>query len=283
MDVESDELTLQLRHLRLSAVGWGENDRPPVLALHGWLDNAASFERLAPLIGDARIVALDLPAHGRSDHWPVGHVHHFVDWVPVVIEAADALGWQSFSLLGHSMGAGIASLLPAVIPDRIDRLAMLEGVGPAVTPPEKTPEQLASAIASESELSAAGNRWFPDLSTAVRARCRDSDLDSASAELLVRRGTETTDRGVRFTHDPRMKSRSRLRLTEEQVRAFLIAIGCPTLVVGASSGWPLPPDFIKRRVAMIPDVTVVQVEGGHHVHLTHPERVAGTVREFLFG
>jgi pimeloyl-ACP methyl ester carboxylesterase len=267
----------------VSALGWGPEDGTPVLALHGWLDNAASFERLAPLVPEARIVALDLPAHGRSDHWPVGHVHHFVDWVPVAIEAADALGWERFSLLGHSMGAGIASLLPAVIPDRIDRLAMLEGVGPAVTPPEKTAEQLASAITSEAELSAEGNRWFPDLETAVSARCRDSDLDRASAELLVRRGTETSDRGVRFTHDPRMKSRSRLRLTEDQVRAFLTAIGCPTLVVGATGGWPLPPDFITKRVAMIPDVTFVQVEGGHHVHLTHPERVAGIVREFLLG
>jgi len=277
------ELTLELTHLRVSALGWGPEDGAPVLALHGWLDNAASFQRLAPLLGDLNIVALDLPSHGRSDHWSTGHVHHFVDWVPVVIEAADVLGWSSFSLLGHSMGAGIASLLPAVIPERIERLVMLEGIGPAVTPPEKTPEQLARAIASEAELSAVGNRWFPDLKTAVKARRRDSDLDEESAELLVRRGAEVTGDGVRFTHDPRMKSRSRLRLTEDQVHAFLTVIGCPTLVVEASQGWPIPPDFIAKRIAMIPDATSAQVEGGHHVHLTHPERVAPIVREFLGG
>jgi len=275
------ELVLELSHLRLAAVGWGSEHAPPVLALHGWLDNAASFERLAPLLGELHIVALDLPSHGRSDHWPTGHIHHFVDWVPAVIGAADALGWRRFALLGHSMGAGIASLVPAVIPDRIERLVMLEGAGPMATPPEKAPEQLAAAIASEAELSAAGNRVFPDLEAAVRARCHDSDLDRSSAELLVGRGIETTADGVRFTHDPRMKSRSRLRFTEDQVRAFLSAIRCPTLVVRASSGWPLPPDFIAGRIAMIPDARSEQVEGGHHVHLTHPERVAPIVREFL--
>jgi pimeloyl-ACP methyl ester carboxylesterase len=275
------ELRLELTHLRLAAMGWGPEDGPPVLAIHGWLDNAASFQRLAPMLGDLHVVALDLPSHGRSDHWPAGHVHHFIDWVPVVIEAADALGWSEFSLLGHSMGAGISSLLPAVIPDRVRKVVLLEGVGPAVTPAEKAPEQLAKAIKSEAELAAAGNRWFSDISTAVKARRRDSDLDASSAELLVRRAAETTPDGVRFTHDPRMKSRSRLRLTEDQVRAFLTAIRCPVLVVGASKGWPLPPDFVTRRVAMIPDVRSERVDGGHHVHLTHPERVAPIVLEFL--
>jgi pimeloyl-ACP methyl ester carboxylesterase len=38
---------------------------------------------------------------------------------------------------------------------------------------------------------------------------------------------------------------------------------------------------MTMRLDAIPDVTRVEVEGGHHVHLTHPERVAPTVREFL--
>jgi pimeloyl-ACP methyl ester carboxylesterase len=275
------ERQLELTHLRVAAQEWGAEDGPAVLALHGWLDNAASFERLAPLVPDLHLVALDLPGHGRSDHWPEGFLHHFIDWVPVVVEVADSLGWTEFSLLGHSMGAGIASLIPGVVPDRVERVVLLEGLGPSVTPPEKAPEQLAAAIRSEAVLTAAGNRRFPDLETAVKARLRDSHLDEPTARLLVERGTEVTADGVRFTHDPRLRSRSRLRLTEDQVHAFLTAIRCPVLAVRASDGWPLPLEFIEKRIATIPDVRTVEVEGGHHVHLTDPDRVAPLIRDFF--
>ena len=67
------ELTLDLPHLRLAARAWGDPSLPPLLALHGWLDNAASFDRLAPLLCEHfHIVALDLPGHGRSGHRPAG-------------------------------------------------------------------------------------------------------------------------------------------------------------------------------------------------------------------
>jgi pimeloyl-ACP methyl ester carboxylesterase len=99
--------------------------------------------------------------------------------------------------------------------------------------------------------------------------------------VLVERGTEVVDGGVRFTHDPRLKTRSRLRFTEEQVHAFLVGIECPVLAVRALQGWPFPEDVVKRRLEMIPDLETVEVDGGHHVHLTDPERVAPVVNRFL--
>ncbi len=67
------ELSLELPHLRLAAQAWGDPQLPRLLALHGWLDNAASFDRLAPLLcGHFHIVAIDLPGHGRSGHRPPG-------------------------------------------------------------------------------------------------------------------------------------------------------------------------------------------------------------------
>jgi len=71
------ELELELPHLRLAAQVWGDPLLPRLLALHGWLDNAASFDRLAPLLCEHfHIVALDLPGHGRSGHRPPGTWYH---------------------------------------------------------------------------------------------------------------------------------------------------------------------------------------------------------------
>ncbi|MEZ5601350.1 MAG: alpha/beta fold hydrolase [Candidatus Competibacteraceae bacterium] len=98
----SEELELQTPYLRLAARAWGPLDGVPVLALHGWLDNAASFDALAPLLPNTRLVALDLTGHGRSEHRPAGVHYHFVDFIPDVVAAADALGWNRFALLGHS-------------------------------------------------------------------------------------------------------------------------------------------------------------------------------------
>jgi pimeloyl-ACP methyl ester carboxylesterase len=275
------EIELELPHHRLAAIEWGGRDGEPVLALHGWLDNAATFDTLAPLLPGLHVVAPDLTGHGRSQHLPAGAVHHFVDWVPEVAAAADAMGWERFSLIGHSMGAGISSLTPAVFPDRVRRVVLLEGAGPLAADAETAPKQLTSALTDEARVRTASPRLFPDLDSAIEARMRDTDLDTEAARHLVERGTEFVDGGVRFTYDPRLKTRSRMRFTEDQVSAFLAAIRCPVLVVEASQGWPFPRDLVERRLAQIPVLERVLVEGGHHVHLTHPERVSPLVVKFF--
>ena len=53
---------------RLTALRCGAVGQPRVLALHGWLDNAASFLPLAARLPALDLVMLDLPGHGRSGH-----------------------------------------------------------------------------------------------------------------------------------------------------------------------------------------------------------------------
>jgi len=275
------EITLDLDHRRMVALEWGPSDGFSVLAVHGWLDNAASFSGLAPMLEGCRVTALDLSGHGRSEHRPETHSHYFVDWVPEIIEAADVLGHEQFALVGHSMGAGISSLVPAAVPGRVARLVLLEGAGPLTTPPEEAPTLLRRAIEDEHRVAASSIKIHPDLASAVTARCHGTDLDPASARFLVERSVEPVENGVRFTFDPRLRTRSRWRFTEEQVLAFLAVIDCPVLAVRAASGWPVPEEQMNLRLDAIPDVTRFEVEGGHHVHLTHPERVAPVVMEFL--
>ncbi len=72
MSAAVEEVRLSLPHIELAAHLFGPEDGLPVIALHGWLDNANSFVRLAPKLKGLRIVALDMAGHGHSGHRPVG-------------------------------------------------------------------------------------------------------------------------------------------------------------------------------------------------------------------
>src|SRR5690606_24141760 len=61
------ERRFALRGLTLAGREWGREDGLPVLALHGWLDNAGRFDLLAPLLRGCRVVALEAAGQGASD------------------------------------------------------------------------------------------------------------------------------------------------------------------------------------------------------------------------
>ena len=99
------ELTFSTRYGEIAALQWGTDNPNKVLALHGWLDNAASFSHLAPLLLEQQleITAIDFPGHGWSDHRAPGHNYGFIDYVmdlQAVIKQMD----QPLTLLCHSAG-----------------------------------------------------------------------------------------------------------------------------------------------------------------------------------
>jgi len=62
------EIFIQTANLKLGALSFGNPMETPVLALHGWLDNAASFIPLAQHLNETNLIALDFPGHGKSEH-----------------------------------------------------------------------------------------------------------------------------------------------------------------------------------------------------------------------
>src|SRR5512135_2942994 len=161
------DIELSLPGQRLAAQAWGEESQPKLLALHGWLDNAASFAALAPLLcGHFHIVAIDFPGHGRSDWRPPGAWYHYVDYLSDALAAADTLRWGRFGLLGHSLGAAVASMLAGACPERIERLLLIEGLGPLTQAPELALEQLQRAFADRNSADAKSPRVFKNLDEA---------------------------------------------------------------------------------------------------------------------
>ena len=267
------DIKITLPAMTLAARVRGPEKGRPVLALHGWLDNAASFERLAPLLPDWRIVALDLAGHGHSDHRPIGCRYHFFDFVADVLAAADELGWRRFDLLGHSLGAAIAGCLAAAVPERVSRLILIDGLGPLAEPPDRAPARLARALA-EQQGPSRSPRVYPDIEHAAWARQRATGLGLGAARLLAMRGTREVAGGVTWRSDSRLLRTSPSYATEDQVRALLAAIRAPALLISAREGFLRKRPSLAGRLSVVPALEVVELPGGHHLHLESPEPVA---------
>lgn len=258
-----------------------------VLALHGWLDNAASFVPLAPLLDGIELVAPDLPGHGRSAHLAPGADYSFAGALHAVLDIADALGWDRFSLLGHSMGAGIGSLVAAGCPQRIERFVAIEALGALAETPERTVARLREAVAATRALGGKRLRVFPDIASAVRARMQANALSEPVARLLVERGlvpapADANAAGYVWSSDPRLTLPTMLRTTEAQVAHLVEGIECPTRVIYADPAQPYLPDPLRReRAALLRNGDMRVLPGGHHLHMEDPRAVADAIGDFF--
>lgn len=276
-----EELDLQTPWLRLTARVWGPPDGMPVLAVHGWLDNAASFDALAPLLPGLRLAAVDLPGHGRSSHRPPGVPYHFVDFIPDVVAAANALGWERFALLGHSLGGGIASFIAAILPERVTRLAMIEGLGPPTSQPADGPANLLKSMEQMDALRRKSPPVYPSVEAAIQARCEGSGLSWLAAMRLVERGLQPVGQGFVWRTDPRLRFVSPLYLSEPQILAYVEQIQAPALLLCGDAGYLVKRAYMQDRYARIADLSVKIVPGGHHPHLEDPESCARWLRPFF--
>ncbi|HNR91942.1 MAG TPA: alpha/beta hydrolase [Dokdonella sp.] len=279
--VDVRERRIALRHIELAAKCWGDPDLPPLLAVHGWLDNAASFDLVAPLLAVRRhVVAVDLAGHGRSAHRAPGQWYAFVDYLDEIGELVMQLGGH-VDLLGHSLGAALVSVYASLAPQGVGRLALVEGLGPLTLEPAEAHAQLRRAF--EARMAFEGRlRVFADLGAAVAARVRAGGLTMEAARMLVTRGTHAVDGGFTWSSDPRLTLPSAQRYSEEQLAPMLAAIKAPTLLVLAEPGAPyLPRESLEQRIARVDDIEVVRMSGSHHLHMDHPGEVAACVAAFL--
>jgi pimeloyl-ACP methyl ester carboxylesterase len=276
------ELSIAVPGLTLAAKTWGDPAAEhKVLAIHGWLDNAATYDALAPLLRNIYLVAIDLPGHGLSQHRDANDTYHFIDWIPDVVAAADTLGFQRFTLMGHSMGAAVASITAGTVPERIRGLVLFDGIAPFTTTPAETPATLADYIRQRSRLLDKERPSCASFEAAMRRLQKVTNLEEPALKALVTRNTrQEGDRWV-WTYDDRLRRISPMRFTEEHNMAFLQRIACPTLFVRPKDGFPVRPGLLEDWASAIKDMTTVRPEGGHHVHLEHADRIVDDVQRFL--
>ncbi|HLT14893.1 MAG TPA: alpha/beta hydrolase [Marinobacter sp.] len=281
-----------LENISLAGLTWpGQKDdstHPPLLMVHGWLDNAMTFARLAPELTEfATVHAIDMAGHGHSGHRPPGYSYWLTDYVADLCELIDRHFSESeqhpLDLVGHSLGGIVCALYAAAFPERVRKLVMIDSLGALSRPAKETVPQIRRALQKKRNGSATP-AVYPDIATAARIREGGlSPLSPDAAATLVPRNMRQQGSGFVWQTDARLRHPTALMMTEEQVQASLAAIQTPTLFVRAQDGLLASRNGLDSRADLIPDLTITDVPGGHHCHLdgdTAP--VVSAIKRFLF-
>jgi len=274
------EHAITVRGARLAWRQWGEDHEYPVLALHGWLDNAASFDALGPLLAGHRVIAPDLPGHGLSDHRGPDGSYNIWDDLPDLVWFTAELGLSRYALLGHSRGAAIATLLAAIEASAVSSLVLLDNVLAPMFDPARTVQQLRDFAHDYGRRQPRESKVFATAEAAVEARCAATGIDPRAAGMLVARSLQHAQGGFRWRTDGRLRYASALKLAEDNVRAVLGGLELPGLLLMASAGMA-PRMRGHEALGWHAGLAVEEIAGCHHCHmLEQAPAIAARIHEF---
>lgn len=262
----------------LAALSNSDAPGTPVLCLHGWLDNAASFIPLAQQLAETPLLALEFPGHGHSGHRSSDAHYYFFDWVQDIVALCRQQQWQQLTIIGHSMGAMVATALAASFPELVAKLVLIDSLSFVTDSAENAAKQLRDGINSRLKASSRPP-YYASLAEAAAARQKQSDFSLIEAMLLAERGTMTTAQGLSWRADMRLRHSSVYRLTQPQAEALISAVQCPVLgLIASDSAFAAK---AKHFAAHYHQLTLVDVSGGHHCHMTQAAVVAQHIQRFL--
>lgn len=264
--------------------GLRSGDGPPLLALHGWLDNAGSFVRLAPLLPQRSWRMVDMPGHGLSFHRSQGAWYHFIDNVSDLLALVDSWGWEEFDLVGHSMGGGVATLLAAAAPQRVRTLTLIEAIGPLARQDDsEVVNDMQKGMADRLRAASKQTRVHSNRESMRVARSQAmGGLSLRATDDLLERGLKQVDGGYTWSSDPRLTLHTPLRAAEAQILALLRAITCPKLLILADPATSyLDGPLAQARIEALQPIEVLRLPGTHHLHLEDAAPLAPAIARLL--
>lgn len=257
-----------------------------LLILHGFLDAGATWDRVAAPLAAAghEVLVPDLRGFGQSGWVGAGGYYHFPDYVADVAALVDALSPARLGVVAHSMGGSIAVYYAGAFPARVERLALLEGLGPPHNEPELAVQRMQT--------------WLHGLRRLDRAPRPIASLEEATARLaevhtlvpreaLAARAAQLTRRDeagrLCWAWDPLHRTTAPTPFSADGFKAFLRRITCPTLFVsGGPSGWHVPDE--DERIACLASHERFELpDAGHMMHWTQPEALAERLAGFFGG
>lgn len=231
-------------------------DGPAVVLIHGAGGTHTAWgNQLRDLSGPARVLALDLPGHGRSGTRGRSSV---AEYSAGVLALLDALAIDRAVLVGHSMGAAICLQTALDAPDRVAGLGL---VGAAAR------LKVAPAILAG---------FDNDVPATIRLIVSWSYAPDAPIELIVRAEADYA------ACDARVFKGDFVACSQFDVTSRLGAIRCPAAVVVGALDRMTPPRLADELAGQIPGAALTVVpEAGHTTMVERPQVVSAALLQLL--
>mmetsp|Transcript_16993 Transcript_16993/g.25124 ORF Transcript_16993/g.25124 Transcript_16993/m.25124 type:complete len:322 (-) Transcript_16993:107-1072(-) len=290
--IHPSEITVKLPSgLKVSAKVWKASNesgqRKRVIAIHDYLDNANSFDKLGPGLAaiSCEVFAVDLPGHGRSIHYSEESWNDPMHFVLTLLEFISEIYCNRFYLIGHGFGTEIILLFAACYPEMVEGLIFLDfSTETPIFKRRKNLRQLRKVFESSLRKTEPKVRVFNSMHDAASnliLHCCDSmnnaQMSMESAMTLVERsysevvlsdGTCVVRSNAKLQFSPFVVSSIKI----ETLLAFLAETVCCCLFVSStfvqrelSEGKPF-----AQKIAHVLGGRMFaheRVDGGHYIHL----------------
>jgi pimeloyl-ACP methyl ester carboxylesterase len=258
-------------------------DGPPVVLIHGMLNSSSHWRAVAlSLASDYTVIAPDLIGHGdsaapRGDYSLGAHAASIRDLLA-------AIGIDRATIVGHSLGGGVAMQFFYQFPQRVERLALVSsgGLGRDVSPMLRT-----AALPGVSGLLALTIN--PRVLRALRSggeRLRERGISAGVYTQAIARALgplENADARGAFLHTLRSVIDIHGQRVSASDRLYLLE-SMPTLIVWGGRDNTIPLRHGRDAHEAIPGSRFHVLErAAHFPHLEDPDGLSEVLREFIAG
>lgn len=274
----------QSQGLRLHYTDWGNAAAAPLILIHGGLDHSRSWDALArALRTNFHVIAPDLRGHGDSD-WASGSSYSLADHVYDLASMMTSLGLEQAAIVGHSMGGMVSLVYAGAFPEKVSRLAVLDGV---TNFPARKIKPIEARIAEwvgvlDKTARRKSHRYASVADAAERMRSRNARLTPGQAMHLATHALkQDADGAFIWKFDPYLRAPAPYRLSLEDHIALWSRIACPTLLVVGSESF-LPDPEKAGVLGHFGQAELVRIEGaGHWLQHDKEAEVLELIERFL--
>ncbi|CAG7820006.1 unnamed protein product [Allacma fusca] len=282
--------------------GYDPDYKKTAICLHGWKDNLASFDKIAPILVDGlpnyQFLCIDYPGHGFSSHYPPGMLYQMGDFLVLLGRILKHFKWPKVTLIGHSLGAQVGFLYTGTHNyGVVEKYVAIDALTPIIFGPhdllDMIPKVITDSILLDQQyLSKIRKVYSYETVLDKFIHSHLGGLDETTCKLLMSRGTKETEPGSNkyfFTHDIRLKYLTFMTLSPKQISYISKNFRTPVLYIKAEEGVSYLPNYVEQNIetwlthqkGQRGKVFFVESPGPHHLHITNAEETAKLIIDFL--
>jgi pimeloyl-ACP methyl ester carboxylesterase len=264
---------------------WGPHDGNVLLCLHGHRDCAATFQFLIDALRqDWRVVAPDWRGHGGSGWAQQGYYYHdYLADLDVIIDLVSPD--RPVAVLGHSLGGNIACVYAGLRPERVSRVASIDGFGLKGRLAADAPDHLRGWLDSWRK-EPVPRIYGTTEAMAERLRAANKRLTVEKSLFLAREMAREVDGGFTWSFDPAHQRPFSALYRIDEWAACWTRVMAPVLWIAAGDRFErlarVGPEGFDWRMSHFRNGSNVQIAGtGHNIHHDAPDELARVVEAFF--